>query len=46
MTLEEAKQTIIDWLTSVEPIDSEWRIILSMCLKLIDEKLNINNNEE
>ena len=46
MTLEEAKKSIIDWLKSPEMKDGDWEIILSMCLKLIDEKIKSNNNEK
>lgn len=43
MTYEEARKTIVDWLNSTERIDAKWRIILSMCLELIDEKIKANN---
>ena len=46
MSLEEARKIICDWLNSTEPIADEWKIILPMCIKLIDDKLKVNNNDE
>jgi len=44
MSYEEARRIIKEWLTSTEHIAAEWRIILPMCLELIDEKIKTNNN--
>ena len=46
MNLEKAKQMIINWLSSTECVSDDWRAILKLCLELIDEKINANNNEE
>jgi hypothetical protein len=46
VTLEEARKIIVAWLTSSEPIAAEWKLILPMCLNLIDEKLKMNDNEK
>lgn len=42
MSYEDAKTLIRDWLYSTERIDENWRIVLSMCLDLINEKLENN----
>ena len=39
MSYEEARKIIRDWLNSTEHIAAEWKIILPMCLELIDEKI-------
>ena len=45
MSYYKAKQIIVDWLNSEEIISQEWRSVLTLCLKLIDEKLSDNNGK-